>query len=110
MKCPLATPSLLFIGGIILGELSSWPFTVFLAGASVLALAALLWRDERQVLLALCIFATGAATLTLQTRVVAPHDLRNVVGGETRLATVRGKLVEAPYQRFYEDRSRSLTE
>jgi competence protein ComEC len=109
MKRPLAAPCVLFIGGIIFGEFSGWSFTVFLAGASLFVLSALLWPAQRQLMLAAGIFATGAAALALQTRVIAPHDLRNVVGTETRLATVRGKLVEAPYQRFYEDQGRSFT-
>lgn len=109
MKRPLATPCVLFIGGVILGELTGWPFTTFLAFACALAFAALLWPAQRQLVLAASIFATGAAALALQTRVVAPHDLRNVIGSEARLATVRGKLVQTPYQRFYEDQTRSLT-
>ena len=100
---------MLFIAGIVLAELSGGPFTLFCFFALCFVLAALLWPKQGQVMLGASIVAAGAAALTCQTRVIAANDLRNVIGGETRIATVRGKLVETPYQRFYEDRSRSMT-
>jgi competence protein ComEC len=109
MKRPLGTPCVLFIAGIVLAEFSGGPFTLFFFFALCFVLATLLWPSQRQVMLGASIVAGAAAALALQTRVIAPHDLRNVVGAEMRIATVRGKLVESPYQRFYEDRSRSMT-
>jgi competence protein ComEC len=109
MKRPLAWPCVLFIGGILLAELSGWPFLLFLGSAFLLVLAALLWARGRLALLGAGIFATGAAALAFQIHVIASNDLRNLTETEPRIVTIRGKLVETPYQRFYEDQSRSLT-
>jgi competence protein ComEC len=109
MKRPLGLPCLLFIGGILFAELSGWSFPLFLGSALLLVLTALFWPERRLLLLAAGIGAAGAAALALQTHFVAPNDLRKVAGGEACIVTLRGKLAETPYQRFYEDRSRSLT-
>jgi competence protein ComEC len=109
MKRPLALPCVLFIGGILLAEFSGRSFQLFLGCGLLLVVAALVWPERRLVLLAAGILAGGAAALALKTHVVAPNDLRKVIGTEPCIVTLRGKLVETPYQRFYEDQSRSLT-
>ena len=55
------------------------------------------------------IIASGAAALTLRTQIVGPNDLRTVVGAQPRILTVRGSIIESPYQRSNDDRTRTLT-
>jgi len=44
----------------------------------------------------------GAASFTLRTSVIAPDDLRTILGTEPREATIRGVLVDTPYQRVFD--------
>jgi len=109
MKRPFAWPALLFIGGIVLGHALPVPFAFWLVAGLVLAVGAVVFSSRRVVLLSLSIVAAGTAALTLRTQIVGPNDLRSIVGTEPRIVTVRGRITEAPYQRFYDDRSRTLT-
>jgi ComEC/Rec2-related protein len=120
MKRPLAWPALLFIAGIMLGDLAPVRFGLWLGAGLALAVGAgaLLLSQVRGahlstrsavVLLSAAIITAGAAAVTLRTQIVGPNDLRSVVGAEPRIVSVRGRIVEAPYQRFYDDRSRTLT-
>ena len=109
MKRPLARPALLFIAGILIGQVTAWPCAVFLIPGFLLCAAAILWVAPRRVLLGLAIVMAGAAALTLQTGRIGPRDPRKVIGDEPRIVAVRGHLVETPFQRYYQDRTRTLT-
>src|SRR5687768_849471 len=120
MKRPLAWPALLFIAGILLGDLAPVRFALWLGAGLALAIGGgvFAWRRPRGaspappsvvVLLSAAIVTAGAAAVTLRTQIVGPNDLRTVVGAEPRIVTARGWIAEAPYQRFYDDRSRTLT-
>ena len=119
MKRPLAWPALLFIAGIVLGDLAPVRFALWLGAGLVLAVGAGVFVLSRArgarpsisavVLLSVAIVTAGAAAVTLRTQIVSPNDLRTVVGAEPRIVSVHGRIAEAPYQRFYDDRSRTLT-
>jgi ComEC/Rec2-related protein len=109
MKRPLAWPSLLFITGIVLCEVFSWPFKLFMLFGFLLVLAAMTFPSRRELLLGASIVAAGGATLALETEVMAPNDLRQMIGPEPKIVTIRGRLLETPYERFYEERARFLT-
>src|SRR5687767_6110071 len=120
MKRPLAWPALLFIAGIVLGDLAPVRFGLWLGAGLALAVGAgslLLSRvrgahpstPSAVVLLSVVIVTAGAAAVTLRTQIIGPNDLQTVVGAEQRIVSVRGRIAEAPYQRFYDDRSRTLT-
>jgi competence protein ComEC len=109
MKRPLAWPALLFITGIILCEVFSWPFRVFMFPGFLLVLGAMAFPARREWLLGASIVAAGGATLALEVEITAPNDLRRLIGPEPKIVTVRGRLLETPYERFYEERARFLT-
>src|SRR5262245_8654404 len=106
MRRPFAWPATLFIAGILLADFGVWNFTAFIVTAFVLTVAGLAIPLFRSYLLAGAIIATGGATLSLQTRVVAPNDLRRIVGPEPQIVAVRGMLIESPYYRYHDRGSR----
>src|SRR4051812_18583903 len=56
--------------------------------------------------LAALLVAAGASSLSLQTAIISPHDLRRLVGERSEIVTVRGQLTDTPYERVYERRQR----
>jgi len=109
MKRPFAWPALLFIAGIVLGNTTGASFAFWLAAALIWGLAGLAFARQRVAFLIVAIVASGAAALTLRTQIVGPNDLRTVVGADPRILAVRGSIIESPYQRSNDDRTRTLT-
>jgi competence protein ComEC len=102
MKRPLLMVGLVYAVGILLGDLIAVSPNVLLGIALGLAAAALAWSPARAVLLWPLILITGWTNLTLNTVILSPHDLRNILGPEPELVTVRGILRDTPSLRFYE--------
>jgi ComEC/Rec2-related protein len=104
MKRPLLLVALLYLGGVLMAEFAPWscpPFVLAGAGLSVGALCLFAGRFRPGLLAALLVLA-GAANLALRTRVVAPDDLRHLLGGDAQLMSLRGALRETPYHRVYQ--------
>lgn len=104
MTRPLLTVALIYSAGIVLADLPAQlpsPF-LFLAPALILGVASLAWKPARPVLLWILLFAAGAANLAQRKAVLAPDDLRVVLGERAEIASIRGRLVETPYHRVYE--------
>src|SRR6266545_3279335 len=104
MKRPLLIVALLFLAGVLFAEFAPWicpPFLLAGAGLAVGVLCLFAGRYRPGLLAALLVLA-GAANLTLRTRVVAPDDLRHLLGADAQLISLRGTLPETPYQRVYQ--------
>ncbi len=102
MKRPLVVVALLYGGGIVLGDFVSAPLFLLLFVSLALALAALVWKRARLVLLTALLLLTGWTNFIFRTAVISPHDVRNLMEQRTELVTVRGKLSETPFHRVYE--------
>ena len=103
MKHPLAMVALLYTGGVLLGEFLPLPLT-WLAPCS-LALAAAAWAGPRarSAVLGPLLLFTGWTNMATRTAVLAPDDLRTVAGTNTDYVTLRGRLMETPMQRVFEN-------
>ncbi len=104
MKRPLLIVALLFLAGVFFAEFAPWtcpPFLLAGTGLAVGVLSLFAGRYRPGLLAALLVLA-GAANLTLRTRVVAPDDLRHLLGADAQLISVRGTLPETPYHRVYQ--------
>ncbi|MBK7999835.1 MAG: ComEC/Rec2 family competence protein [Verrucomicrobia bacterium] len=104
MARPLLTVALIYSAGIVLADLFATlpsPF-LLLALSLILGVAALGWLRARPILLWFFVFTVGAANLAQRKAVLAPDDLRVVLGERAEIATIRGRLVETPYHRVYE--------
>ncbi len=110
MKRPLLTVALVYAAGIVAADFSPLPLPVFglLGGCGALATLALCWPKARLPLLWLLLFTTGLANLNLRKAILAPDDLRLVLGDRAEIAVVRGTLVETPYHRHYEHRDEEV--
>jgi predicted membrane metal-binding protein len=96
--------ALLYAAGILLADLSpvSLPVFLLLWTAAAMALMGIAWPKARPVLVFALLPLAGAANLTFRSSVLAPHDLRILLGEQPAIAWVRGHLVETPSSRVYE--------
>src|SRR6266496_3174985 len=102
MKRPLLQVALLYVAGILIGGFMPLPLAGLLAGALGLAVLAAAWSQARPFLLYPLIILTGWTNHTLHTATISPHDLRNILGDQAEIATVRGMLRETPTLRVFE--------
>jgi competence protein ComEC len=108
VKQPLLPVVLLFTAGILLANFVQLPLAGVMELSLAVAALAVCWPRERSVLLAALAFLAGVADFTCHTAVIAPDDLRTLIGGRTELLTVRGKLCETPVLRLYETRGQTI--
>lgn len=101
MRWPLLIVAVCFTLGILAAKAVSMPVVFPLSLALALAFAALALPRFRSWLIWPALVLAGAAHLTLRTAIIAPDDLRNIVGSEPREATIRGTLTQTPYQRVF---------
>jgi competence protein ComEC len=94
--------ALLYVGGVLAAELVRPPPLPLLCFLLVLATTALSWPHLRLVLLYTIVFLAGLANATLHTAVLSPVDIRNLVGLDAQLVTIRGELIETPTLRVYQ--------
>ena len=93
----------LFYGaGLWLADFAAPPLFPLLVVTGALALAALSWGRGRQWLLWPLLVGVGLANFTFHTAVLSPFDLRRIVADRTEEVWLRGRLVETPYLRVYE--------
>ena len=102
MKRPLVVVALLYGGGIVLGDFVSAPPFLLLFVSLALAVAALVWKRARLVLLAALLLLTGWTNFIFRTAIISPHDIRKVMEQRTELVALRGRLSETPFHRVYE--------
>jgi len=102
MKRPLVPVALCYAVGLLLAEAFQPPlFFLFITAFALLTLA-LVWSRVRRLLLWPLSVAVGWTNLVGRTAVVSPHDLRQVVGENGAIVTVRGTLSETPTLRVFE--------
>jgi competence protein ComEC len=102
MRRPLVPVALCYVVGVLLAEGLELSLLPLFAWSMTLAVVAL-WRDHLvSLLLGPLLVLTGATHLTMQKSVLAPADLRVLIGARAELIELRGRLRETPYQRLYE--------
>jgi competence protein ComEC len=108
MKRPLIPVALLYIGGILCGELAHPPAALLPAAALTLAALALCWGKGRPWLLALLLVLTGWSNAVWHSAIISPFDARRLLGGSAEYAGLRGLLAAPPVERiFMRDRQQS---
>src|SRR5204862_3705568 len=101
MRRPFLPVAMCFTAGVLVAHTLNLPVTYWLFPAFAFVIAAVTGaRTGFWLLLPLLVFA-GAAKYTVETAVIAPDDLRNLLRTEPQQAIVRGTLVETPYQRVF---------
>lgn len=109
MKRPLLPVALLYIGGILCGEYARPPLP-WLFGASFLAAAlALAIPRGRLWMLRLLLVLTGWTGACRDAAIVAPDDLRSIIGAQIQETQLRGVIQTPPVQRIFERGRRELS-
>ena len=102
MRRPLVPVAIFYAGGILLARNVEFSHWLSLAVACVLLVCALSWRRGRPLVLGAFIVCVGATGYGLHTAPLSRFDLRRMVGTNSVLATVRGRLTETPTARVAE--------
>jgi ComEC/Rec2-related protein len=96
MKRPLAAVVSFYAAGLLLAEIfQPPPAALFAISFFVLALA-LVPGKFRPVLICLLLALAGWTNLVFHTAVISPDDLRSLIGGEAKIVSARGILIQAP--------------
>jgi len=101
VKHPLVIPTLLYVAGILLGDWLPLSLPGLFGAGFASLLAGLAWPRGRMGCLAALLLIAGWTNQVCRTAVLAPDDLRRLPP-EPALVTLRGQLVETPYQRVFD--------
>ena len=102
MRGPLPAVALLFAGGILVANYITVPLVWLFAGSFSLALLALSGVRLSSICVWPLIVLTGWTSLAARTALLAPSDLRTLIGEKIEYVTLRGELCETPVQRVFE--------
>jgi hypothetical protein len=96
MKHPLVAVVFAYAAGLLLAQLFQAPLLALFALSFLLLVLALFVRKLRPLFLWSLLALAGWTNYTVHTVVIAPNDLRLVLGNQTAIATVCGTLAETP--------------
>ncbi len=96
MDRPLASVVLVYAAGLLLGQVFQPPPAALLALTAGILVATISSANLRPFLVWPLLALAGWTNLICHTAVVAPDDLRTLLGNEPALVTVRGELAESP--------------
>jgi competence protein ComEC len=108
MKRPLLPVALLYAGGILAAHAIPLSPILLLSLSLSIAILVLAWSRVRAWGLCPLIVLTGWTNFTLHTAVISPHDLRNILGEQPQIITVRGTLRETPTLRLFEHEEKAV--
>lgn len=97
MKRPLDSVVSFYVIGLLLAKIFQPPLAVLYAASFVVLLFVLLLEKFRLWLIWPLIALVGWTNLSARLAVISPNDLRNILGNNTAIATVRGTLIETPH-------------
>ena len=96
MRRPLVGVLLAYMGGVLLGEWFETPLPLLLGAAGLLLACFWALPTCRWFLWVAVLVGAGWVQQVRHQAILAPHDLRQLLGGEAELANVRGRLVRRP--------------
>jgi competence protein ComEC len=109
MKRPLVAVVSCYAVGLLLAEIFQPPITALFISAFATSGLALILPRFRPLLICLLLALVGWTNLVFRTTVISPNDLRNLIGNETEIVSVRGILTETPHLKI-SDRDDQQTE
>ena len=96
MNRPLVAVVSCYAAGLLLAEISQPPLAALFAASFFVLVLALVLEKFRPILICILLALAGWTNLVFHTAVISPDDLRNLIGGETNIVSVRGILIETP--------------
>jgi competence protein ComEC len=98
---PLLPIATCFTMGILGAHFVRIPMSYLFVSAFTFILVAPFFGRGGFYILLFAFLSAGAANYAVRTTVLAPDDLRNIIGSDPREAIICGTLVETPYQRVF---------
>jgi competence protein ComEC len=102
VKRPLLPVALCYASGVVLGEWAHPPPAWLFGAGFAVAFAALAWKGGRGWLLWGLLALAGWANMERHTALVAPRDLRAVLGAAPEDVKLRGVICDSPAPRIFE--------
>ena len=102
MKRPLGFVVACYATGLLLAEILRPPVVLLFAASFSLLILSLALPRFRPLLIWPLLVVFGWTNLTSRTAVISPDDLRNLIGNDAAIVTVRGTLVETPHLKIVE--------
>jgi competence protein ComEC len=103
MNLPLTTVAFFYALGVIVGNYFSTELPWLFAGTFIALLAAVFVTKGRRYTLPVLVLVAGWTNYAVQTSIISPHDLRILVGEETKDVNVRGTVSALDVRRFEAD-------
>ncbi|HVU06928.1 MAG TPA: ComEC/Rec2 family competence protein [Verrucomicrobiae bacterium] len=104
MKRPLAAVVSCYAAGLFLGNFFTPPLAALFSVSFLMLALAVLLEKFRPHLLCVLLMSAGWTNLVFHTAILSPNDLRNLIGDETKIASVRGILTRTPQIKITERR------
>jgi len=109
MKRPLVAVVSCYAIGLLLAEIFQPPLTALFISAFATLVLALILPRFRPLLICLLLALAGWTNLIFHAAVISPNDLRNLIGNEAEIVSIRGILTETPHLKI-SDRDDQQTE
>ncbi|HTX21122.1 MAG TPA: ComEC/Rec2 family competence protein [Candidatus Aquilonibacter sp.] len=96
MKRPLVAVVSCYAIGLLLAEFFQPPLAALFVASFFVLILSFSFKKFRPVLLSLLLALTGWTNLVFHTAAISPNDLRNLIGGEAEIVSIRGTLTQTP--------------
>jgi competence protein ComEC len=96
MKRPLAAVVSCYAAGLLLAGIFQPPLAALFPISFFILVLALILKKLRPVLICILLALAGWTNLIFHTAVISPDDLRNIIGDQTEIVSVRGILSQSP--------------
>ena len=101
MKRPFVIVVSFYATGLLFAEYFKPPLPALFAVSLFTLVLVFALEKFRPVLLCALVVLTGWVNLNYRTAIVSPGDLRGLIGDDTKIATVRGTLVQTPQLKIF---------
>src|SRR5271154_1469538 len=96
MKRPLAAVVSFYAIGLLLAEIFQPALSILFSISFFVLVLAIAVEKFRPILICLLLALAGWTNLIFHTAIISPNDLRNLIGNETEIVSVRGILTQSP--------------
>ncbi|HEY5298575.1 MAG TPA: ComEC/Rec2 family competence protein [Verrucomicrobiae bacterium] len=114
MKRPFVAVVSFYALGLLFAEIFQPPLPILFAASFFILILALAFKKFRPLLICLLLAFAAWTNLIFHTSIIAPDDLRNVIGDKTEIVALRGSLTQSPQikitERDGEEIEHSLTQ
>jgi competence protein ComEC len=96
MKRPMGIVVAFYTAGLLLAGGFQPPVAALFVISFIVLILAIVLKKFRPILICVLLALAGWTNLIVHTAVISPDDLRNIIGNEIEIVTVRGILIQTP--------------